>query len=147
MCSGGTRISHGGSRPRRGGRWLPRRLRFENFVCQNERIWTLVQRTPPRSANDVAPLLPHFMHFHPLYAWVHTKRNQIQRQSTSFFNFYFKILPNNFFVQRLWKRRETMWKQDDSLNCTGNLFEILCNTLSPNLTGNWKNSSSALVYL
>ena len=25
----------------RGGRGLPRRLHFENFVCQNERIWTL----------------------------------------------------------------------------------------------------------
>ena len=24
-----------------GGRGLPRWLRFENFVCQNERIWTL----------------------------------------------------------------------------------------------------------
>ena len=24
-----------------GGRQLPRRLRFEKFVCQNERIWTL----------------------------------------------------------------------------------------------------------
>ena len=31
----------GGRGPRRGGRGLPRRLRFENFVCQNERIWTL----------------------------------------------------------------------------------------------------------
>ena len=34
---------------------LPRRLHFENFVCQNERIWTLgggvVLATPPRSAN------------------------------------------------------------------------------------------------
>ena len=39
-----------------GGRVLPRRLRFENFVCQNERIWTLgggrAPGTPPsRSAN------------------------------------------------------------------------------------------------
>ena len=37
-----------------GGRGLPRRLRFENFVCRNERIWTLRGRapgTPPRSAN------------------------------------------------------------------------------------------------
>ena len=36
------------------GRGLPRRLRFENFVCLNERIWTLEGRapgTPPRSAN------------------------------------------------------------------------------------------------
>ena len=32
-----------------GGRGLPRQLRFENFVCQNERIWTL--RGDPRSAN------------------------------------------------------------------------------------------------
>ena len=38
-----------------GGRGLPRWLRFENFVCQNERIWTLrgdAPGTPPsRSAN------------------------------------------------------------------------------------------------
>ena len=38
-----------------GGRQLPRRLRFENFVCQNERIWTLrgwgaCRRHPPGSA-------------------------------------------------------------------------------------------------
>ena len=30
----------GGREPRR-GHGLPRRLRFENFVCRNERIWTL----------------------------------------------------------------------------------------------------------
>ena len=37
-----------------GGRGLPRRLRFADFVCQNERIWTLRGRapgTPPRSTN------------------------------------------------------------------------------------------------
>ena len=38
--SGGCRIS------RRGGRGLPRQLRFANFVCQNERIWTLGGRAP-----------------------------------------------------------------------------------------------------
>ena len=39
--SGGSRISHRGGRgPRMGGRGPPRRLRFENFACQNERIWT-----------------------------------------------------------------------------------------------------------
>ena len=37
-------------------RWeLPGRLHFENFVCRNERIWTLrgvrAPDTPPRSAN------------------------------------------------------------------------------------------------
>ena len=47
--------------PRRGGRGprrrecgLPRQLRFENFVCQNERIGTLrgcAPGAPPRSAN------------------------------------------------------------------------------------------------
>ena len=47
----------GGHRPR-GGRQLPRRLHFEKFVCQNERIWTLRGRTP------VAPLDPP-MHYHP----------------------------------------------------------------------------------
>ena len=26
--------------PRGGGRGPPRRLRFKNFACQNERIWT-----------------------------------------------------------------------------------------------------------
>ena len=31
----------GGRGPRKGGRGLPRWLRFKNFVCQNERIWTL----------------------------------------------------------------------------------------------------------
>ena len=40
LFSGGSRISGRGRRPR-GGRQLPRRLRFEKFVCQNERIWTL----------------------------------------------------------------------------------------------------------
>ena len=39
LISGGSRISH------RGGHGLPRRVRFETFVCQNERIGTL------RSAN------------------------------------------------------------------------------------------------
>ena len=34
----------GGRGPRRGGRGLPRRLRFENFVCQYERIWRAVGR-------------------------------------------------------------------------------------------------------
>ena len=31
----------GGHGPRMGRRGLPRQLRFEYFVCQNERIWTL----------------------------------------------------------------------------------------------------------
>ena len=30
-----------GRRPHRWGRLLPKQLRFENFVCRNERIWTL----------------------------------------------------------------------------------------------------------
>ena len=30
----------GGHGPRMGGRGPPRQLRFENFACQNERIWT-----------------------------------------------------------------------------------------------------------
>ena len=37
-----------------GGHGLPRQLRFQNFICQNERIWTLGGRAPgmpPRSAN------------------------------------------------------------------------------------------------
>ena len=38
--SSGSRIS------RRGGRQLPRQLRFEKFVCQNERIWTCRGRAP-----------------------------------------------------------------------------------------------------
>ena len=45
----------GGHGPRRGGRRLPRRLCFRNFLCQNERIRTLrggcALGTPPRSAN------------------------------------------------------------------------------------------------
>ena len=43
-----------------GGRQLPRRLRFEKFVCQNERIWTRggggggrAPGTPPGSATDL----------------------------------------------------------------------------------------------
>ena len=36
----------GGHGPRRGGHGLPRQLHFENFVCQNERIWTLRGRAP-----------------------------------------------------------------------------------------------------
>ena len=38
---------------------LLRQLRFENIVCQNERIWTLrgerrrAPGTPPKSANDL----------------------------------------------------------------------------------------------
>ena len=46
----------GGRGPRMGGRGPPRRLRFENFACQNERIWTrrggrAPGAPPPRSAN------------------------------------------------------------------------------------------------
>ena len=43
-----------------GRRRLPRQLRFENFVCRNERIWILGGRapgTPPRSANAVCVCL------------------------------------------------------------------------------------------
>ena len=40
-----------------GGRRLPRWLRFENFECRNERIWTLggcAGHAPSRSANELA---------------------------------------------------------------------------------------------
>ena len=37
------------------GRRLPRRLRFENFVCQNERIWTLSGRRGVHWAYPVDP--------------------------------------------------------------------------------------------
>ena len=50
----------GGRGPRRRGCGLPRRLRLENFVCQNERIGTL------RGARRVSPLdppmVPDFVH-------------------------------------------------------------------------------------
>ena len=52
--SGGSRISRTGGVDLVGGHGLPRQLRFESFVCQNERIWTLGRRTPgtpPISAN------------------------------------------------------------------------------------------------
>ena len=51
----------GGHGPRRRGRGSPRRLPFKNFVCQNERIWTLgghVPGTPPRSTNGCASGVP-----------------------------------------------------------------------------------------
>ena len=52
QISRGSRISRRGRQPRR-GRQLLRRLRFEKFVCQNERIWThrgARRRRPPGSA-------------------------------------------------------------------------------------------------
>ena len=55
-CSGGSRISRRGGANLVGGCQLPRQLRFENFVCQNERIWTLGGRAPaapPGSATEV----------------------------------------------------------------------------------------------
>ena len=53
--SGGSRIPVGAP-TWWGGRQLPRRLRFEKFVCQNERIWTLrgeCRQRPPGSANAI----------------------------------------------------------------------------------------------
>ena len=46
----------GGRGPRTGDRGPPRWLRFKNFACQNERIWTrrggrAPGAPPPRSAN------------------------------------------------------------------------------------------------
>ena len=40
QISSGSRISRRGTPISWGWRQLPRRLRFEKFVCQNERIWT-----------------------------------------------------------------------------------------------------------
>ena len=63
-----------------GGRGFPKRLRFENFVCQNERIWTLgggVRRAAPsKSANGLCYLgiiyivLPNELR----YAWTYLFR-------------------------------------------------------------------------
>ena len=47
----------GGRRPH-SGRGLPRRLRFENFVCQNERIWTLEGGGLRRASANVDPPMP-----------------------------------------------------------------------------------------
>ena len=62
-CSGGSRISRRGGVDHVGGRGPPRRLCFENFVCQNERIWTLGGRTPGncqcRSANELHTFTEH----------------------------------------------------------------------------------------
>ena len=48
-----------------GGVGLPRRLCFENFVCQNERIGTLrggrAPGAPPRSANEICQMGVLFM--------------------------------------------------------------------------------------
>ena len=52
--SGRSRISRRGGRQPHGGHQLPRRLHFEKFVCQNERIWTLrgcALVVPPGSTN------------------------------------------------------------------------------------------------
>ena len=40
-------VEGGGRGPRTGGRGPPRRLRFKNFACQNERIWTRRGGAPP----------------------------------------------------------------------------------------------------
>ena len=49
-----------------GGRGLPRQLHFENFVHQNERIWTLRGMhwaRPPRSANEKSHTFSSSHHF------------------------------------------------------------------------------------
>ena len=69
IYSGGSRISRRGGRgPCTGGRGPLRRLRFENFACQNERIWTRRggggarrARPPPRSANDLYRIYIYFI--------------------------------------------------------------------------------------
>ena len=57
----------GGHGPRRGA-WTPRQLCFENFACQNERIWTLggggaPGTPPPRSANAMVNREPSANHW------------------------------------------------------------------------------------
>ena len=54
--SGGSRVSHRVGVDLKGGRELLRELRFENFVCRNEGIWThrghAPGTSPSRCAND-----------------------------------------------------------------------------------------------
>ena len=55
-----------------GGHGLPRRLHFENFVCQNERIWILrgaLSMCQCRSANDIIQ----YMHILNAYSFVSLK--------------------------------------------------------------------------
>ena len=51
----------GGHGPRRVRRGLPRRLCFENFVRQNERIWTLGGHAPGTPRLDPPMVFVHFM--------------------------------------------------------------------------------------
>ena len=52
----------GGRGPRRRGHGLPRRLRFENFVCQDERIWTLGGGGVRRASANVDPPMRNVVH-------------------------------------------------------------------------------------
>ena len=56
LFSGGSRISRKGVVDHTGGCGLLRWLRFKNFVCRNERIWTITRAYAghaPRSANAI----------------------------------------------------------------------------------------------
>ena len=57
----------GGCGPSRGGLWTPEALRFKNFTCQNERIWTRrgghVPGVPPL---DLPMQLNRFLALHAL---------------------------------------------------------------------------------
>ena len=70
--SGGSRISRrGGVGRRRGDRGPPRRLRFENFACQNERIWT---RRGARAGR--APLDPPMVGLHHTFMNFKVRRSE-----------------------------------------------------------------------
>ena len=104
--SGGSRISRWRGRgPRRGGAWTPETVRLENFVCQNERIWTLggvcAGHSPSRSANDVTWT---FLVVFSMQMREHTQTFEECYSAAWFWTFtIFDPLLRFTFIQQLWK--------------------------------------------
>ena len=79
-----------------GGRWLPKWLRFKNFVCRNERIWTLgggrAPGTPPRSANVLFSLFLWYSFWH-----FHCRWNESNRQCEIWWCLPLPAMPKRLF--------------------------------------------------